>query len=463
MSSSSLSLGSALTVNGSGLGTGIDVTSMVDQEMSLLREPEKPLLNEQTTLSSQSTVLSALESGLSTLQTDVQAFTDINGQFNTKTTTSSDPTQLTASADPTANVGTHSIVVTSLATTSSYVTDQPLASGDTTFARGSFSITVGQSAPVTVTVDSTDDTLNTLAAAINNQNIGVTASVITDANGARLSLLSNTSGKAGDITIDPAQNPNGPTDPNANTTGLTFDKEVTGKNAALTVDGISVSSSSNTVSGVIPGVTLSLVTADPSVPVTLTVSPDTEAMTSAINSFVSDYNTLIEAINNQFTYDPATDSTPPPLLGDSGLELIQQQLYSAAGFSVGGNSGIVNLQSLGVSMNDDGTLTVDSSTLSSTLASQSSAVLNFFQGGTSSWGDNFNTNLYQMTNPLSGALNVELASNSQQQNDITDQINDFEARLSVQQQQLIDEYSTINTTLETLPTTLAQIKAQLGD
>jgi flagellar hook-associated protein 2 len=453
MSSSSFGLGNALTVNGSGLGTGIDVSQMVDQQMSLLREPEVALQEEQTTLSTQSSILNALESGLQTLQTDVQAFTDVTGQFNAKTATSSDATQLTASAGPTAVVGTHTIVVSQLATTSSYVTDVALANGNTTFGQGSFTIQVGQNAAATVTVNGTDNTLNTLATAINNQNLGVTASVITDANGARLSLLSNTSGAGGDITIDP----------NANTTGLTFDKKVTGTNASLTVDGIGISSASNSVSGVIPGVTLNLVTANPQQPVTLTVSPDTSAMTSAINSFVSDYNTMVEAINNQFSYDPNSGSAAPALLGDSGLELIQQQLYSAAGFSVGGNNGIVNLESIGISTNNDGTLTVNSSTLNSVLASQPNDVLNFFQGGTSSWGQNFNTNLYQMTNPLSGSLNVELANNTQEQNDLTDQINDFEARLSTQQQQLIDEYSTINTTLEQLPTTLAQIKAQLGE
>jgi flagellar hook-associated protein 2 len=436
---------------------------MVDQQMSILREPEVALQNEQTTLSNQSSILNALESGLQTLQTDIQGFTDITGEFNAKTASSSDSTVVTASTDPTAIVGTHTVVVTSLATTASYVTDSPLANGDTTFGQGQFTITVGSNQPITITVNSSNDTLNTLAAAINNMNIGVTASVITDANGARLSLLSQTSGGAGDISIDPAQDPNGPTDPNANTTGLTFDKVVTGANAALTVDGIGISSATNNVTGVIPGVTLNLSNASPNETVTLNVSPDTTAMTSSINAFVSDYNTMVEAINNQFSYDPTTGGSPPPLLGDSGLELIQQQLYSAVGFSIGGNNGIVNLESLGVSMNNDGTLTVESSTLNDVLASQPNDVMNFFQGSTDSWGQNFNTNLYQMTDPLSGALNVELTNNTQEHNDLTDQINDFEAQLSVQQQQLVDEYATINTTLEQLPTTLDQIKSELGE
>jgi len=92
-----------------------------------------------------------------------------------------------------------------------------------------------------VTIGSTDNTLNGLSAAINAQNLGVTASVITDANGARLALVSNTPGSAGGITVS------------GNTTGLTFNLAASGSNASLTVDGVPVNSASNTVAGVIPG------------------------------------------------------------------------------------------------------------------------------------------------------------------------------------------------------------------
>src|SRR5208282_1742706 len=125
--------------------------------------------------------------------------------------------------------------------------------------------------PVTVNITSANNTLTQLAASINNQNDGITASVVQDANGARLALASNTSGAPGDLTVS------------NNTTSLNFNKAVTGVNASLTVDGVPISSTTNTVSNVINGVTLSLAAPSPNTPVSLTVAPDTSQATSAIN------------------------------------------------------------------------------------------------------------------------------------------------------------------------------------
>ena len=113
-----------------------------------------------------------------------------------------------------------------------------------------------------MTIDNTDNTLDGLAAAINNNtNLGVTASVITDANGARLALVSNTSGAPGNLTITPSGGV------------LGFNTGVTGVNAALNVDGIPISSTTNTVSGAIPGVTLNLTGLTSGTPVSVTTGP----------------------------------------------------------------------------------------------------------------------------------------------------------------------------------------------
>ena len=439
----------ALTVNGSGLGTGVDVTAMVEQRMSALRMPEQLLKDTQTGLSEKSTVLNALNLGLASVQTSVQAFTDITGQFSAKRASSSDDSQLTAAASPVALSGSHSILISKLATNASCVTRTSLADSNTVFGEGAFTLQVGVGAPITVTVDDTNNTLKKLAASINSADLGVTASIVTDASGARLSLLSQTDGALGDLNIS------------SNSTGIVFDKKVAGANASLIVDGIEIESQSNSVATVIPGVTLNLATANPSKPITLTIAPDTSAMTSAVTSFVNNYNTLIKAINNQFQYDPSSGNAPSALSGDSSLQLIQQQLYSATSYSVPANNGVVNLESLGISMNNDGTLTVNSSKLDTMLSSQPSAVLNFFQG-VGSWGQNFNTNLYKMNSPMSGALYVELTGIDQEQNALSSHIEDVEARLVVQQQALTAQYSHINTLLEQLPAILAQIRAQLG-
>lgn len=254
MSTSSVNYIAASTASQSGgVGAGIDVGAMVDAAMSAARQPEVQWQEEQTTLSAQSTVLNSLSSELTALQTSIQALTDPNGQFDNKLTTSSDTTQVNATASPTALVGTHSVTVTNIATTSSYTATLPgggsLTDGNTAFGQGSFYLQVGTTnPPVQITVDSTDDTLSGLASSINSQNLGVTASVVTDNSGARLALYSETSGAAGNITIDPT----------TNTTGLSFAQGTKGVDASLLVDGIQIDSSSNTISTVIPGVTLNL-------------------------------------------------------------------------------------------------------------------------------------------------------------------------------------------------------------
>src|SRR5579871_2151169 len=150
---------------------GIDVQSAVNGAMAVARRPETLLQTQQTLLGQQNSVLNQVSTDLSTLQTKVNALKDITGALNSKATTSTDTTLASATADATAQVGNHTIVVKNLATTSSVYSDE-LASGNTTFAQGSISLMVGSNAAVPITVDGTDNTLTGLAKAINVQNIG---------------------------------------------------------------------------------------------------------------------------------------------------------------------------------------------------------------------------------------------------------------------------------------------------
>ncbi len=134
-------------------------------------------------------------------------------------------------------------------------------------------------------------------------------------------------------------------------------------------------SASNTVSNVINGVTLNLGSPSPSTPVTVNVNPDTTQVTSAINTLVSAYNTVITEINSQFNV-AADGSGGGPLETDNSLREVQSQLLGALSNSISGISGIVNLASIGVNFNNDGTLSVDSGKLASTLSSNFSAVQN---------------------------------------------------------------------------------------
>jgi flagellar hook-associated protein 2 len=431
----------------SGTTAGFDVPTIVDEVLASQSQEETQWQNQETTFNNQATALQQLSTQLQTLLTDANDLTDPLGSLAAMTTSVSDSSVLSAAAGSGAAIGSHSITVSSLATTSSYYSNE-LATSSTTFGTGSFSLQVGSGPATTITVDSTDDTLTGLAAAINSQNLGVTANVVTDAGGARLTLVSNSSGAAGNITIS------------NNTTGLNFNLGSNGVDASLTVDGIPIDSSSNTVTGAIPGVTLNLLGLTTS-PVTLQVSPDTSQAATAINNFVSDYNTVISSINSQLSYDTAT-GTAGTLLGDPSVELVQSTLLSDAAASVTGNGAISSLASLGITMNNDGTLTVDNSQLNNALAGNFQAVQNFFQTASTGFAQQFSSDLTNLTDPTKGTIATDLNGINSSVSSLQSEISDFQANLSTEQQYLTTYYSQINATLQSLPSMLATVEAQLG-
>ncbi len=435
-----------------GLGSGINVSNVVSEMISADSAPVTLMENEETTLENKSSALQTIMTDLSNFQSSVNALNDLSGAFSSLAVTSSNSSVVTATAASGATTGTHTVVVTNLATASTYYTSE-FASGSTTLpTSGSFDLQVGTGDVQTIPVDSADNTntLSGLASYINNLDMGVTANVITDANGARLALVSDTSGTAGDLAIS------------NDSSGLGFTEAAgSGQDASLTVDGIPISSSSNTVQGVIPGVTLSLAGAAPSSTVTLSVSADTSNISSAINSFVSNYNTLIQDINSQLTCNAST-GTAGTLLGDSSLEMVQQTILQDAAYSISGNSGYTSLASLGITMNDDGTLTVDSGKLSNALSSNFAAVQNLFQSTSpTGFAANFANDLSNLTSTTAGPLNAESNSISQNLADLKSQVSDFQANLTQTQQQLTDQYSAVNATLQELPMLLSEVNTQL--
>jgi flagellar hook-associated protein 2 len=323
-----------------------------------------------------------------------------------------------------------------------------VASSSTPIATGSFQITVGTAAPVTVTVDNSNNTLDGLATAINGLSAGVTASVVNDANGARLAIVANSSGKPGDLTIA------------NNTTGLIFNKAVDGLNAALTVDGVPISSTSNTVSGVIPGVTLNLTGASPNANVTINIVPDKTQATNAINTFVSAWNKVTNELNAQFTVG-ANGAGAQPLESDGTVRDVQQQLLSAITYSIGGNNGFVNLASIGVDLNNDGTLTVNSTTLASTLANHFTSVQGLLQG-TSGFSTYMSGVMNQITDPTQGSITLDLQGMTQSVQDLSNQISDMQSNLQNQQQILTAQYTQVQVALQELPLIQSQITQQLG-
>jgi flagellar hook-associated protein 2 len=441
-----------ITPGSTDTGNGIDVTSVVNQILSAERAPEALMQQQQARVSSQVATLNSLNSGLAYLLEKVNDLKDVVGALTAMQANSSNTGILTASAQASTPAGNHVIFVQNLVTTASYYTDS-LAGPDTTFGTGTISVQIGSGAgstSVSIPIDSSTNTLNKLVAYISSHDLGLTASVIQDATGSRLALVSQTAGSSGDLTVT------------ANSTGLVFHKSSTGQNAALTIDGVPVSSTSNVIAGALTGVTLNLASAAPGIPVQLTVSPDTARAQQAVNDFVSAYNSVTTAINNQFAVNETTHS-PGVLAGNSSLRSLQSSLLSDVTYSISGNKGLVNLASIGVNMANDGTLSVDSSKLSDAVTSQFSDFQNLFQSlSQNGLALNFAADLKQLTDSTRGSLNLNLTELASTQRMLQNQINDFEDRMTQRQKVLINQYSRVDTMLRQFPLIMAQITGQLG-
>jgi flagellar hook-associated protein 2 len=247
----------------------------------------------------------------------------------------------------------------------------------------------------------------------------------------------------------------------ANTTTLVLNKAADGLDANFTLDGVPLKSGTNTVSSAIPGVTMNLQAEAPQTTVSLTVSADTAGITQAINAFVSAYNTVMGAINAQFKVD--ANNNAGLLASNSAVRSLQSSLLSDVSYAVSGNNGVVNLATMGINMANDGTLSVDSTKLNAALSDHLPDVQNLFQSvAADGFGSHFNTDLNNLIGPASGQLTLNIKENSSNQQMLTRQINDFEDRLTARRQQLINQYSAIDTMLRQYPVLMQQITGQLG-
>lgn len=453
--SSSIDLSSILEAAMGASTPGLDVTSAVNAAVTAAEAPEQAWQSQETTLQNQISALTTIQTDATNLDNDMQSLNSITGPLSARTVTSSNSNVVSASAASGTTIGNHVVVVNSLATTASW-TSATFASGSTALAAGNFTITTGSGATATVTTDGTT-TLSDVASQINSDNLGLTASVVTDANGSRLAIVSNSSGSAANFSIsssDPA--------------GFGFTQAVTGANAALTVDGISVSSASNSVAGAVPGLTLNLLSADPGVQVSLGVTPDTSQASTEINQFVTDYNTAIQDLSTQFTFSSST-SSEGPLASDTVVRNLQNELMQAVDYTAAPASGetsttVPNLSSLGITVNNDGTLSVDSGTLNATLTNNFSDVQNFFQGA--SFNGFANTLDQQLTGylaPGDGAFTVDLSSMNSEITDLQTDITNFQTNyIAPLQTQLQSDYSQAEILLQQLPHEMEQINTELG-
>jgi len=452
-SSSSVDLSSILEAAMGASSPGLDVTAAVNSAVTAAEAPEQGWESQEATIQSQISALTQIQTDATNLDNDVQSLNSITGPLSARTVSSSDSNAVTAAAASGSTIGNHVIVVNSLATTASW-TSGTFASSSTALPAGSFTITPGGGTATTITTDGTE-TLTDVANEINSDDLGVTANVITDATGSRLAIVANSSGSAANFTVD-----------DSGSTGFGFAQAATGTNASATVDGISISSASNTVTGAVPGVTLNLLSADPGVQISLGVSQDVSQATTAINQFVTDYNTAISDLTTQFTYVSGTGEGP--LATDSTVRNLQSALLGAIDYTYTPSSGtttVPNLSSLGITVGNDGTLSVDSSSLQSTLQNNFGDVQNFFQGASfNGFANSLDQQLTSFISPGDGAFTLDLQSMNSEYSDLQTDVTNFQTNyIEPLQTQLQSDYSQAEILLQQLPTEMKQISEELGD
>jgi flagellar hook-associated protein 2 len=444
MSTNPINLSSLLSAFSS--SQPINVQEAVSQAMTQVEAPEVQWQDQQQTIQTETTALNSIEGDVTALESSLTAMGDPVGALAAMTTSSSDSSIVTATAANGAAAASHAVVVNNLATTASWYSAE-VASGTTALADGTFTIQVGTGTPTEITVGNGTNTLDDLANTINGMNLGVTANVVTDTTGARLSIVSNSSGAASNITI-------------SQDSTIGFTQATEGQDASLTVDGIPIDSASNTVTGAVNGVTFNLVGASPGTPVDVVVSPDVNSASTAISNFVTAYNQVVSDVNAQYTV--GANNTEGPVAGDPVLGILQSDLLSAGGYTTGSNA-VATLADLGITMNNDGSLTLNSATLNNSIQNNFSAVQSFLQGTSSNGFVNFLSNqLSSLTDPTNGAFTVDLQSLSSENTDLQNQINNFQPYIQQQQTYLTNEFNQADIALEQLPTEEAQLNAELG-
>ena len=428
-------------------GTGFDVAATVTSILAIESSVETPWKSQLTQLQAQDTALTGLGTNLSSLSTAVSSLTNFDGVLASKQGSSSNNNILAlTSASPTAVAGSHSVVATSLATTSSQFSSLITNASDT--LTGSLTLKVGSGASQTITIGSTNNTLASLAASINQGSYGVNASVVTDTQGSRLSLVSSTSGAAGQISLTPNV-----TD-QTTATAVSFAVGQNGADAQLTVDGLATTSASNTVTGAIPGVTFQLLQASPSTTLQVQITNDNASVESAVQTLVGAYNSVVGTLKTQEGKD--STGVAQPLYGSPTLALVQTQLSSAL-LGGAGSGSVKSLSQLGVTLNQDGTLTFNQSTLDTTLNTNFSDVVGYLQNP-GSFGQTF----AQAINGLStgnpeGVLALALGQNTTSEAALNLSISNTDARIATDKTNLTTELNTANQILQSIPSQLTEI------
>jgi flagellar hook-associated protein 2 len=467
------------SITSTGIGSGLDAASIMSKLMAVEALPLNRLQTQATSFNSQLSTMGKLQGNISALRDKSNTLVDSTLWTSTKASVS-DETALRVSTGAGASAGSFEVRVNRLASTQT-VASNAFAASNTPFGAGSLTIALGSYAAdggftgktdsSAVTVDISEGaSLAEVRDKINAANAGVLASIVTDANGARLTLRSRETGADNAFRVSASET----VDDASATTGLsalgydagdaasTMARTATAANADLTINGIAVTSASNTLDNVVDGLSFTLSKAS-TTPVNVVVAQDTTAIKTAITDFVAAFNTAASFIKSQTAYN-ADNKTAGALQGDQGTLSLQAQLRNVINQGSTASSSFSRLSDIGITMKADGTLDVNSSKLDNAMGNLSELRKLLGGDGNNSASTGFVRRFKNlataalgtdgMFDSRSASLRTRLTSNSKAQEAMNLRLDAIQARLQKQ-------YTALDTTMASLNTLSSYMTQQI--
>lgn len=427
----------------SGLASGLDTTSIVSSMVAVAKAPMNQVTAQQSGVNSQSTQLSNIKAKLATLQAAAKAL-DTKSEALGNKVTSSDATILAATATGGASMGSFPVTVKALAQADRTYSNAFSSDGEASLVgTGTLGIQVGTGDPINIQVDETD-TLATIAQKINSSGAGVSVGVFHDGTNYRLQATGTSTGAANGITFTEAGGLSlGLTDP--------ANKKQSAADAVISIDGIDVHSSTNQVTGAVPGVTISVSKLGSS---TVDVGRDGDGLKTKLQTFVSAYNDVMKTLNATFTFTGVAKGADS-LVGDTNMRNLQNSLRSLAS-SVMGNPGsqMTTFATIGVASSRDGTLSIDDTKFSAAVAKDYGGIASLLAGKQD--GTGLMSTIFAGVDRYAGAggtIDTEVQSKSKQSRAYDTQLQSMQLRL--------DKYTqTLNAQFTALESTMSDLKNQ---
>jgi len=379
-----------------GIGSGLDINGIVGQLMAIERRPLVALDTKEATQQTQLTAFGTLKSALASFQSSLSSLNN-PATFSANSANLSDTSLANVSADASAVTGNYDIEIQSLAQ-SQKLKSNNYASQSTTIGSGTLTIQFGtynsgtftlnpEKAAQSITVDPTNSSLAGVRDAINDADIEISASIVNDGTGDRLVITSKDTGLSNALKITVTDDDGNNTD-NVGLSQLVYDastggttnltETISANNAEMIIDGIPITKSSNVISDAIEGVTFNLLKADIGVTSSLSITRNAANVEKAVSSFVDAYNELNQTITSLTQFNSETNQASV-LTGDFTVRALQNQLRNSLSEpleTAGG--GLSILSEIGVSFQEDGTLELDSSQLSSIINDPSKDISTLF-------------------------------------------------------------------------------------